>query len=827
MWIQVRSINGTKTVRVDDLSKLTKIEDLRKRLIEPFEAEPDRQRLFFRGKQMEDGHTLYDYDVGLNDLIQILVRKNVSQSSPDKDDDDDGTKEKNNEDDGSSSDKENKEPLLESGTPSTSAQDETQESIYKVGDIVDARDVTMGAWFEAKISKVEKGIDEEIQKRLSSNSTTNEGSDKSSKSEMKDENDNPQKSLESKKPPPVLDQGIPDGFTYHICFEKYPEDVLKVLSTEIRPRARTLLRFEDVNIGQHIMANYNYDEPGTRGFWYDCFVTGKKDTRTVKELNATVYVGTELTPLHHCRLLFIKELFGIEVPGTQLTEEDITVDPTASVEKRKLLQHSCDKCNDNPSKKCKHCGCLKCGDKKDPEKTILCDECNQAYHLYCLDPPLEKVPEEDEWYCPECKNDETAIVRMGEKLKVNKKKAKMASANSTSARDWGKGMACVGRSKMCTIVSSNHYGPIPGVEVGTLWKFRVQVSEAGVHRPHVAGIHGREEDGAYSIVLSGGYEDDADDGDEFYYTGSGGRDLSGNKRTAEQSCDQTLTRMNKALAKNCNAPIDNKKGAEAKDWKGGKPVRVVRNCKGRKHSKYAPEEGNRYDGIYKVIIVKYWPEKGKSGFLVWRYLLRRDDPTAAPWTKAGKKRIEELGLEMQYPEGYLEGLKEKEKEKESDQTPKKNGKKRKLEALRIFKPSIFLSVENEEESEASPRQDGKKIKMVRYSLDASVKKLIAEDKVNKKLWDEALSAVKEGSKAFHDKVEEVFLCICCQCIVCKPITLDCSHNICKSCLQRSFKAEVYSCPACRADLDKNHGMSPNKTLSQILNSLFPGYESGR
>ena len=61
----------------------------------------------------------------------------------------------------------------------------------------------------------------------------------------------------------------------------------------------------------------------------------------------------------------------------------------------------------------------------------------------------------------------------------------------------------------------------------------------------------------------------------------------------------------RALAKNCDAPIDNKKGAEAKDWRKGKPVRVVRNCKGRKHSKYAPEEGNRYDGIYKVKFLSY------------------------------------------------------------------------------------------------------------------------------------------------------------------------------------------------------------------------------
>lgn len=39
--------------------------------------------------------------------------------------------------------------------------------------------------------------------------------------------------------------------------------------------------------------------------------------------------------------------------------------------------------------------------------------------------------------------------------------------------------------------------------------------------------------------------------------------------------------------------------AEAKDC-GGKPVAWSRNVKGRKHSKYAPIEGNRYDGIYKV-----------------------------------------------------------------------------------------------------------------------------------------------------------------------------------------------------------------------------------
>lgn len=46
-------------------------------------------------------------------------------------------------------------------------------------------------------------------------------------------------------------------------------------------------------------------------------------------------------------------------------------------------------------------------------------------------------------------------------------------------------------------------------------------------------------------------------------------------------------------------------------------------------------------------VVKYWPAKGKSGFLVWRYLLKRDDDEPAPWTRDGKERIKKLGLVMQ------------------------------------------------------------------------------------------------------------------------------------------------------------------------------------
>ncbi|KAG1659086.1 E3 ubiquitin-protein ligase UHRF1 [Nymphon striatum] len=423
----------------------------------------------------------------------------------------------------------------------------------------------------------------------------------------------------------------------------------------------------------------------------------------------------------------------------------------------------------------------------------------------------------------------------------------MPSAVNKTQRDWGRGMATAGRTKRCTIVPENHFGPIPGIEVGSCWKFRMQVGESGIHRPQVAGIHGREKEGSYSICLSGGYEDDVDNGDEFTYTGSGGRDLSGNKRTAEQSCNQELTRMNRALAINCNAPFNKTEGAESKDCKKGKPVRVVRNYKGNKHSKYCPTEGNRYDGIYKV--VKYWPAHGKSGFIVWRYLFRRDDPTPAPWTEEGKKRIQQLGLTMEYPPGYEEKKDEKlPKEKDIKAfSPSKMlltllmvqkwldmrnatvlNIKLKHALTPVLKPFQVLQTYNFYFPASLPTASVfKKSKVEEYTLSDSIKDRIKEDDQNKKLWDECTNLCSEGRKKFLEKVEELFTCVCCQDLVHNPITIECHHNICKDCLKRSFKSEVYSCPHCRFDLGKNYAMTINDSLLKILLKLFPGYESGR
>jgi len=84
---------------------------------------------------------------------------------------------------------------------------------------------------------------------------------------------------------------------------------------------------------------------------------------------------------------------------------------------------------------------------------------------------------------------------------------------------------------------------------------------------------------------------------------AGGRDLSGNKRTAPQTSDQPLNNNNASLVKSCDDHT---------------PVRVVR---GKRSGAYAPTEGYRYDGLYYV--TRYWQEPGQSGFKVWRFKVPR------------------------------------------------------------------------------------------------------------------------------------------------------------------------------------------------------------
>jgi len=147
------------------------------------------------------------------------------------------------------------------------------------------------------------------------------------------------------------------------------------------------------------------------------------------------------------------------------------------------------------------------------------------------------------------------------------------------------------------MATTREFGEIPGIQQGDVFQTYKDMNRVKIHTPTNAGISGSQNEGAESIVISGGYEDDQDFGDEIIYTGSGGQDGSG-----KQIGDQTLTRSNKALAKN---EID------------GLPVRVIRGA--HKGNPFAPSSGYRYDGLYRVD--SHWSETGKSGFKIYRFRL--------------------------------------------------------------------------------------------------------------------------------------------------------------------------------------------------------------
>ena len=140
-------------------------------------------------------------------------------------------------------------------------------------------------------------------------------------------------------------------------------------------------------------------------------------------------------------------------------------------------------------------------------------------------------------------------------------------------------------------------GAIDGVPVGSTFASRKQLAAAGIHTPPVAGFWGGR-DGSVSIVLNGGYEDDADLGNEILYIGAGGNDPNTGRQTDHQAFDKG--NLGLVVARDRNAP-----------------GRVTRGS--GVHSPFAPNAGYRYDGL--SLVEDASMTTGKSGFRVCQYRL--------------------------------------------------------------------------------------------------------------------------------------------------------------------------------------------------------------
>ncbi|KAJ7070998.1 PUA-like domain-containing protein [Mycena amicta] len=131
------------------------------------------------------------------------------------------------------------------------------------------------------------------------------------------------------------------------------------------------------------------------------------------------------------------------------------------------------------------------------------------------------------------------------------------------------------------------YGPIPGVEIGTWWETRAASSALLANAP---SSYLEQCMGAFSVALSGGYEDDVD-------CGSGGRDLKGTKANPKNA--SFSTQSNITAPQTSDQTFENNKSSQTK-----KPIRVIRGFKLK--SPYAPYEGYRYDGLYCIEKVTYF-----------------------------------------------------------------------------------------------------------------------------------------------------------------------------------------------------------------------------
>ncbi|TYG92113.1 hypothetical protein ES288_A11G004300v1 [Gossypium darwinii] len=361
----------------------------------------------------------------------------------------------------------------------------------------------------------------------------------------------------------------------------------------------------------------------------------------------------------------------------------------------------------------------------------------------------------------------------------------------TTERAQKAGKANAASGKIFVTVPPDHFGPITaendparnqGVLVGECWEDRLECRQWGAHLPHVAGIAGQSNYGSQSVALSGGYEDDEDHGEWFLYTGSGGRDLSGNKRTSkEQSFDQKFEKMNEALRVSC---------------KHGYPVRVVRSHK-EKRSSYAPEKGVRYDGVYRI--EKCWRKVGMQGFKVCRYLFVRCDNEPAPWTS------DEHG-DGPRPLPAIPELKK---------------------ATDVFERKESPSWDFDEEDS---RWKWKK------PPPPSKKPVNAADLEERKRARKAIR--KAHNTSIRERLLKEFSCQICRQVMNLPVTTPCAHNFCKSCFEGAFAGKtavrernkggrtlrsqknVLNCPSCPTDISEFlQNLQVNRELMDVIESL--------
>ncbi|CAH8850715.1 unnamed protein product [Trichobilharzia szidati] len=78
--------------------------------------------------------------------------------------------------------------------------------------------------------------------------------------------------------------------------------------------------------------------------------------------------------------------------------------------------------------------CRVCRRKTDDDNLLLCDGCNLAFHLYCLRPPLKRVPAGD-WFCPTCRPASRALEKRKREERLARSARRRKRAGSSDDDD--------------------------------------------------------------------------------------------------------------------------------------------------------------------------------------------------------------------------------------------------------------------------------------------------------------------------------------------------------------------------------------------------------
>ncbi|KAF3315570.1 hypothetical protein TWF173_003484 [Orbilia oligospora] len=116
------------------------------------------------------------------------------------------------------------------------------------------------------------------------------------------------------------------------------------------------------------------------------------------------------------------------------------------------------------------------------------------------------------------------------------------------------------------------FGYVAGINIGDCWKRRKQITDIGLHCRPQGSVHGRKQEGVFSLIIAGAYKEDRNSGLEITFTGVGGQDeANATKKVAQGSklsIDDLTSGPKASNTENC---------ALAMSASTGKPIRVIAN----------------------------------------------------------------------------------------------------------------------------------------------------------------------------------------------------------------------------------------------------------